>query len=734
MIIYKWAKTERSLIRMAFNDVLNDILQRGQEEIAKGRQNLEAKYRDMKNKAEDVIDGDYTEVKEEDVGEDNDIIDVEAVDVSESGNVPHVIYVEPAEKKVETTGINSEEVETNPLNDSCDESILNQTQRKPEPDVDMQLPAIKIIEKDTTNKQELALVPDAWQDGWHEQFSGRRQMDEDGMVHYQGVLGKFAYDPSEFQLQVVRVDADEFGNPPTSFPILKYIGKEVDGANIHVPEGLVDGSFMFEGNHDLTSQPKLPSSLESGFGMFKDCKNMQLASSVLPSKLQDGAFMYAGCTNLLRGPMVLPKSLKDSTAMFANDVNLSNTPKMVSGLEYADSMFVNCESLTKKPKFPSTTKVTDFATVGCTGIDDTERERAIKAQEKAAQKFERKQNKKSIGDHLGSALSMCMQVHALHKSGSNMFAAMYGAYMARKAGRFSRDMAGGWKVLYKYDKSNFSQMMMLTSQQNARKKRQRNMERVNENMEIFAATDGVRKMSSKGDRKMYENGARAMAGNYFEKVDKFGYMVSKKQLTAARMDCEELKNNMVLRENAGTLSAKAKTYYAKQTIELVSNQVAYFKGADAELSKRGSQVNDKNASMKGLAKVSVENMRELTQTVHELQNQYHFMNERQLQTMVSLMKDTPYGKSKEFQEFVNNMQTDMVGRYQSVQADRTTQSDIYRRKGEKMSQAQSTEQDSTGSFAQSNENQTQDRAASMDAEYGTKFDQQQDRSDQGLSL
>lgn len=84
--------------------------------------------------------------------------------------------------------------------------------------------------------------------------------------------------------------------------------------------------------------------------------------------------------------------------------------------------------------------------------------------------------------------------------------------------------------------------------------------------------------------------------------------------------------------------------------------------------------------MSGLEIVSVQDMDLLLNTVRDLQKEHHFMNERQLQTMVSVVKETPYANTKEFQNFVHDMQSDMVGRFQSSQMEHENASDVYRQK------------------------------------------------------
>lgn len=510
-----------------------------------------------------------------------------------------------------------------------------------------------------------------WADGYSDLFGGYRTMNDNGMVAYDGVLGKFEYDPSEFQLQVVHVDPDEFGNSATSYPILKYIGNEVEGKNIKIPDGLEDASFMFENNTDLQTMPKLPSSLRVSFGMFKDCSNLESAHSMsLPSGLSDAQFMFSGCGNMTAGPAVIPGNVKDATGMFANCKNLGNTPIIMSGVECCDSMFANCESLRKKPKLPQSVKYADYATYGCKGIDAAEKQAAEKRVEKSQQNFNKSLDKKSFGAHLGSMFSACMQVHAMRKSGYNMLHAMFMTHAMRKSGAFTKDMAGGWAALYKTNRSNFNQFMMMTSRNNASKRNERDNSRKAEQNKAFEATQSESKQSSKQDRLMYANGARAMKGHYFEKIDKHGYPAQKTNQQAVQFDADELASLMKSRSDMGTLSAKAKTYYAKQAVELVSNQMAYYKGAAEALNEAGiSDEKVKASTVAGLSKVTDTNMGILANTIQSMQADYQFMNERQFSTVCKMMEQTSYGKTPEYQAFKNSIETDMKQRaqYSSVE-------------------------------------------------------------------
>lgn len=507
-----------------------------------------------------------------------------------------------------------------------------------------------------------------WADGYSDSFAGYRSVRDDGMVEYDGVLGKFTFDPTQFQLQVVDVPADDAGNPATSYPILRYVGSEVDGKNIQIPDGLEDGSFMFENNKDLQSMPKLPSTLKVGFGMFRGCSDMQSAHAItLPTKLSDAQFMFADCTNMVVGPATIPGNVKDATGMFANCKNLGRTPVILPGVQCGDSMFANCESLTKKPKLPTSMKYADYATEGCTGIDAAEKQAAAKATQKQQQKFEKALDKKSFRDRLGSLFSACMQVHAMRKSGNNMFHAMLMTHAMRKSGVFSRDMAGGWAALYKSNRSNFNQFMMMSSKNSADKKAAAKAAYKQEQTQAFEATSSEKKQSSKQDRTMYGNGARAMKAHYFENVAKRGYPAQKSNLDAVRYDAQELKTMMQARKDMGTLDATSKTYYAKKAIELVSNQTSYYKGAAGAVktlkSEDGSKYDTKPAWV-GLNKVSRSNMSELASTIQEMQSEHQFMNQRQFASVCELMEQTPYGKTDAYKKFKDTIAKDMASRAQ----------------------------------------------------------------------
>ena len=438
------------------------------------------------------------------------------------------------------------------------------------------------VEKEASSIPEVKSYPVLWKEddtGYSENYQGTREMRDDGMVEYDGVLGTFVFDPTQFELQMVRVEADDFGHDAGMYPILKYVGEEVDGRHIQIPEGLKSGAMMFADNKELQTMPKLPASLEDGFSMFKGCENLQLASCIsLPPKMEDAAFMFADCPNLMRGPMRMPGSLRDATGMFANCESLQNTPHLNSGLESADSMFLNCKGLKKKPNIPRSCAHADFATEGCTGIDAAEKAKAEKEQSRQQRKLEKQMNKKTASGRLAYLFSACMQVHACCASGMNVFAAMYRTHKMRQSGAWGRDMVGGWKAHLRAGNGpnsyGFSNLMYDRAVANAAKRKEMDEKRGARDMEALKETQFGDTTSSKQDRMQFAHGKRAMEAGYFEKVSLSGYPGYKTNQDFLRKDLSKLQSNLKVREELGTLNARDKTYYAKKLQEMVSNQAS----------------------------------------------------------------------------------------------------------------------------------------------------------------
>lgn len=166
----------------------------------------------------------------------------------------------------------------------------------------------------------------------------------------------FSYDDEEFQ---------DMGSGR-----LKYIGTQTDGSMIQVPDGLVDGTQLFE-QSGLTSGAVLPDSLRIMNNMYMGCADMT-DPGVIPAGVvsMDGAYAYTGikeapelpdsvthanfafdhCKDLERCGN-LPENLKEADCMFAWNTSLQELPEeLPEALTNMDGFACGCASLKHPPK------------------------------------------------------------------------------------------------------------------------------------------------------------------------------------------------------------------------------------------------------------------------------------------------------------------------------------------------------------------------------------------------
>lgn len=179
---------------------------------------------------------------------------------------------------------------------------------------------------------------------------------ESNTVDYEGPLGKFTYDKTQFTIDTKEIEACDdiyYGThyDSLSIPRLHYIGSETDGNKIKIPEGVKSGDFMFDGSN-ITSTPRLPESLENTNSMFKDCKHLRNAFSAIPKNVGSTSYMYDGCSNLKNGPKMIPANVKDISGMFADCSNMITVPYICDGVEHAYDTFCNCTSMPHMPRLP----------------------------------------------------------------------------------------------------------------------------------------------------------------------------------------------------------------------------------------------------------------------------------------------------------------------------------------------------------------------------------------------
>lgn len=124
------------------------------------------------------------------------------------------------------------------------------------------------------------------------------------LVHYEGNLGKFDYNPKEFEI-------DE---------LVRYIGNETDGKKIHIPEGVEDCGGMFFKCKSLTIAPDIPEGVKNCSGMFFLCESLTIAP-VIPEEVEDCSGMFYGCTSLRSAPAI-PKGVEKCHKVFKGCTSL----------------------------------------------------------------------------------------------------------------------------------------------------------------------------------------------------------------------------------------------------------------------------------------------------------------------------------------------------------------------------------------------------------------------------
>ena len=155
-------------------------------------------------------------------------------------------------------------------------------------------------------------------------MDGMNFFDDNNLVHYEGVLGVFDYDPREFEV-VVRVDASEY---------LRYCG---NGKSVNLPDGCINTRYMFvccrfpDGfsfgkNFDTSKVTNME-------GMFKECKlpeGFSLGEHFDTSSVTNMSGMFRSC--------ILPKGF--SLGESFDTSNVSNMGGMFACCELPRDFFL----------------------------------------------------------------------------------------------------------------------------------------------------------------------------------------------------------------------------------------------------------------------------------------------------------------------------------------------------------------------------------------------------------
>ena len=243
------------------------------------------------------------------------------------------------------------------IKDSCDGPIRIMTEAEAEGEEAVRLDA---FDKDARNAAKDDKEYEAIQLGVDgEDGTITVSQNDSNKNHYSGVLGDFDYDPNNWAVGYKTV-YDSIGGESvtTEIPILRYIGTETNGNKIHIPEGVTNLDYTFEGT-DVRTVPVLPEGVESMHATFKDCDELQSLSEnaagdkqgfwsqIAPWNWNDGA-QWEGWGGS-EGAARLPSSVRDISYCFDSCSQLTEafeTTASDTKLENMDGYARGCKNLT----------------------------------------------------------------------------------------------------------------------------------------------------------------------------------------------------------------------------------------------------------------------------------------------------------------------------------------------------------------------------------------------------
>lgn len=486
-------------------------------------------------------------------------------------------------------------------------------------------------------------------EGYNKALDGVQTIEEDGLVHYKGGLGDFKYNPNEYQIEQVMVEPDKYGNAGGPMPILKYIGSETDGNKIKIPEGVASLTLTFA-DTDITSAPKIPSSVESTSYMFSNCENLIDADIKIPNKVRSSAAMFAGCNSLEHGPREIPGTVEDMSAMYVGCENLQNMPKLNKGIKCMDSSFANCVSLTQKPKIPSSVIFSDYVTVGCIGIDEAETARLSQKQNKETSKLNKKldaNKNNSFFGHIGNTLGTVLQVGVMTYAGHDILEAAMVVHALHKAGQLEKGMTGVWGAIAQTTDNAHPFIRSLYNSSVAEHRKANELA----NMDIKAIKESyMSNLSASGNdlnSRMFKTGAEAAKNGKFVKVAESGNKYAGTEVFRSNFSngFDKLEQNVLKMQRTGSLDREHKSYVADSILEIVSSQAAYYKGGkSASLGDKERQSQNET----GIDAVNNTMMNSAMDKIIDLQSKYNILSEHHIKEIKSAMASTSYGQDASF--------------------------------------------------------------------------------------
>ena len=490
----------------------------------------------------------------------------------------------------------------------------------------------------------------------------QQTLNDDGTYHYIGANGEFDYDPKDWEIQRVPVPTEMNGE---SFQhngymeVLRYIGPETDGSKINIPEGVTNMDMMFM-NTNITSAPKIPSSVTSAFAAFASCPYLEVANIKLPSKLQNCEFMFTDCKNLRKGPDYIPSSIDNANYMFAACGKLENTPKIGYGVQKGEYMFAGCSTLTKEPNVPRTMVDYKNMTAGCAGIDAAKDAQAAKQLEKDRAKYEKKLNRKGLMAQIGSGFSFAMQVHAMRQSGYSLFAAPFMVHTLRKNGQLSDSFTNG-VAANMMTKGGLQGMLGAKlanhSEKSAQRKQQQNIQKLKNWDNAHAVGQGTYK-----DLRAQTRANKDLQRGLFERMS---YASSQeKDAYKQKFDIHYTfrENIMQKLDSADMLDSRSKQSMSKWYQQQMSSCANYYAEGMRSIQESNMSANQKENAMRGLKELSAMQMEPLMQSAENIQKDYQIFNEGDLRNIKFLTKDMPSEKAKgaDFTQRIGETKQDML--------------------------------------------------------------------------
>ncbi len=147
------------------------------------------------------------------------------------------------------------------------------------------------------------------------------------MKHYEGNLGKFDYDESQFC-----VDSG----------FLRYVGKETDGSKVSIPTGVNSLAWTFA-KSKLVTPPVIPEGVMDCRDAFRECPQLLKASNI-PTSVINCTAMFYNCFRLKEAAVCIPNKNRICRSMYCGCVSLEN----VDNLECSDlttGKYLDCFSL-----------------------------------------------------------------------------------------------------------------------------------------------------------------------------------------------------------------------------------------------------------------------------------------------------------------------------------------------------------------------------------------------------